>query len=56
MHEFLLTKKITLIGTVRKNKPDIPNELKSTKYRKKHSLLFAFSNNITMVSYVPKKR
>ncbi|KAK9692503.1 Transposase IS4 [Popillia japonica] len=37
--EYLITKKLTLLGTVRKNKADTPHELK----------------DITMVSYTPKK-
>lgn len=51
---FLLEKKLTLLGTVRKNKPDTPNQLK-TLGRPEHSSLFAFCEEMTMVSYIPKK-
>ena len=51
----LLLKNITLVGTVRKNKPDIPQEFAADKKRVIGSSLFGFSNRQTMVSYVPKK-
>lgn len=53
--EFLLEKKITLLGTVRKNKPDTPKELNIYKNRQEYSSLFVFTKNLTMVSYMPKK-
>lgn len=53
--EFLLTKNMTLLGTVRKNKTDTPNELKLSKHRKENSSIFCFTKNISMVSYIPKK-
>lgn len=51
---YLLTKKLTLLGTVRKNKPDTPPQLKLTS-RPIESSVFAFTKNLTMVSYIPKK-
>lgn len=53
--EELLAKKITILGTVRKNKPDTPEELKKMAGRSVHSSKFAFSGNLSLVSYVPKK-
>lgn len=54
--EYLLTKKITLLGTIRKNKPDTPSELCSTTGREAFSSRFAFyDKRIAMVSYMPKK-
>lgn len=53
--EHLLSKNITLLGTVRKNKPDTPKELNVTKQRPIYSSEFVFSDKITMVAYTPKK-
>jgi hypothetical protein len=51
----LLKKKLTLIGTVRANKVEIPPEFLLKKTREEHSSLFGFTKNMTMSSYVPKK-
>ncbi|CAF1543551.1 unnamed protein product [Adineta ricciae] len=50
----LQMKKITLIGTLRKNKPELPLEFQSNKNREADSSLFGFENDLTLVSYVPK--
>ena len=47
--------KLSLVGTLNKNKPDIPKEFLPDKSRPQSSSLFGFSKNMTMVSYVPKK-
>lgn len=47
--------KLTVIGTVRKNKPQIPPEMLNVSKRKPGTSMFCFDNNITLVSYVPKK-
>lgn len=47
--------KLTSVGTVRKNKRDIPTSFLFIQNRERHSSIFAFKNNITAVSYVPKK-
>lgn len=52
---YLLTKKLTLLGTVRKNKPDTPTQLNIT-HRPVQSSIFAFTKELTMVSYIPKKK
>nr|XP_012148640.1 PREDICTED: piggyBac transposable element-derived protein 4-like [Megachile rotundata] len=52
--KYLLESKLTLLGTVRKNKPDTPAEI-SVKSRPEKSSMFAFTKDITMVSYIPKK-
>lgn len=51
----LLARNITLVGTVRKNKTFLP--LKITEMKKKPILYseFLFTNDLTIVSYVPKK-
>ncbi|KAK9737008.1 Transposase IS4 [Popillia japonica] len=52
--KFLLSKNQTLLGTVRKSKPNTPNELKVPGISEKFSK-FAFTGEVTMVAYVPKK-
>ncbi|KAJ4949471.1 hypothetical protein JOQ06_020986 [Pogonophryne albipinna] len=53
--EKLLEKNLTIVGTLRQKKPDIPPVMKPSKSREKHSSESGFSGNMTMVSYVPKK-
>lgn len=51
----LLRKKIALVGTIRKNKPELPPNLVQAKGRPALSAVFAFTKNTTAVSYVPKR-
>lgn len=51
----LLEKNLTIVGTLRQNKPDIPSVMKPSKSREIHSSEFGFNGNMTMVSYVQKK-
>jgi len=44
---------LTIIGTIRKNKPKIPPSF--TRCASAMTSRFAFSNNITLISYCPKK-
>lgn len=53
--ESLLKKKITLVGTIRKNKRCLPVEFTNNKSRPVGSSLFGFSKNCTLVSYIPKR-
>ncbi|MGH0159491.1 UNVERIFIED_CONTAM: hypothetical protein FKN15_056291 [Acipenser sinensis] len=53
--EALLEKGLTLVGTLRQNKPDIPALMKASKSREVRSTEFGFKENTTMVSYLPKK-
>ncbi|CAF2055700.1 unnamed protein product [Rotaria magnacalcarata] len=46
----------SLVGTIRRNKKEIPQELQSDPYRPEQSSIFCFDRQITLVSYVPKKR
>ena len=46
---------ITLLGTVRKNKPELPLELVTGKGRTALSTVFAYHNDATIASYSPKK-
>lgn len=54
--EKLLERKLTMVGTMRKNKADIPKQLIETKGKEVNSSLFVFDPNSTLVSYVPKKK
>ena len=54
--EDLLLKQITLLGTLRKNKPDIPKQFTTGKNREVESSLFTFRNRQALVSYVSKKK
>uniref|UniRef100_A0A8C4PWH1 PiggyBac transposable element-derived protein domain-containing protein n=1 Tax=Eptatretus burgeri TaxID=7764 RepID=A0A8C4PWH1_EPTBU len=51
----LLEKRLTLVGMLRQNSPDIPALMKPCKKRQLYSAEFGFKDNITIVSYVPKK-
>lgn len=51
----LLQKNITLVGTLRKNKADIPIEFQPSKTRAINSAVFGFQKNLTIVSFAPKK-
>ncbi|XP_033230174.1 uncharacterized protein LOC117181518 isoform X2 [Belonocnema kinseyi] len=50
----LLRKKITSIGTVSKNKPEVPLEFSPNRKKAVGSSVFGFREDATMVSYVPK--
>ncbi|XP_050064943.1 piggyBac transposable element-derived protein 4-like [Aphis gossypii] len=48
--------KLTLVGTIRKNKRQLPIEFTSTKNRPIYTSYFGFSEDkVTIVSYTPKK-
>ena len=51
----LKEKKLSYVGTLRKNKKEIPPCFVQTKERKVYSSLFGFSEACTLVSYIPKK-
>ena len=53
--EYLKTKGLTFVGTLRKNKAHIPKEFLPHKTREVGSSLFGFTRYVTMVSYVRKK-
>jgi hypothetical protein len=54
--EYLLGVQTTLVGTIRRNKKEIPQELQSNPHRPEQSSIFCFDRQLTLVSYVPKKR
>jgi hypothetical protein len=51
----LMEMKLTLVGTLCKNKSEIPIEFLPNKQREINSSLFGFTKEIAMVSYVPRK-
>ncbi|XP_035225524.1 uncharacterized protein LOC118198042, partial [Stegodyphus dumicola] len=51
----LLKKKITIVGTMRKNKREMPPEFLAKKIEV-YSSIFGFQKEATLVSYVPKKK
>lgn len=51
----LLSKGLTCVGTLRKNKACIPPNFLPKKTRELESNIFGFRKNIMIVSYVPKK-
>lgn len=56
--ETLLDYKITMIGTIRKNKPYFPDEFTNPLYKRRPpgSSMFLFSEKITAVSYKPNNK
>ena len=51
----LLKRKITMVGTVRKNKLELPPALLATRGREAFSSKFAFTPTTALVSYLPKR-
>ncbi|KAL7872276.1 hypothetical protein SRHO_G00072590 [Serrasalmus rhombeus] len=51
----LQERNLTMLGTVRKNKPELPSEILKMQGRPLHSSKFAFTEKTTLVSYCPKR-
>ena len=51
----LLQNTLTLTGTIRSNKREIPPEFKANSQRQQHSCVFGFTRRMMMCSYVPKR-
>lgn len=51
----LQEKQLTYVGTIRKNKREIPREFLPNKNRAENSSLFGFETTCSLVSYCPKK-
>ncbi|XP_071051100.1 piggyBac transposable element-derived protein 4-like [Onthophagus taurus] len=54
--EYLLDNGCFLVGTIRKNRKDLPKSIVGTYHREQYSSQFLFTNKLTLVSYVPKIR
>lgn len=48
--------KLTSIGTLRKNKRELPDEFSKPAKRPEHTSMFGFTEDCTIVSYIPKKK
>lgn len=46
---------ITVVGTMKINKPEIPQSFRETSGRSKNTAMFAFSKELTLLSYCPPK-
>ena len=53
--EELLKDKLTITGTMNTSRREIPGIMKAAKTREEKSSIFLFTQDLTMVSYVPKK-
>ncbi|XP_048874855.1 piggyBac transposable element-derived protein 4-like [Brienomyrus brachyistius] len=51
----LLKRKLTMVGAIRKHKPELPTEILQVKDRAPLSSKFAFTDTTTIVSYCPNK-
>lgn len=54
--EELRKRNLTYVGTMKKNKREIPAEFLPSASREEQSSLFGFTSDKTLVSYVPKKK
>uniref|UniRef100_A0A3Q3KRH5 PiggyBac transposable element-derived protein domain-containing protein n=1 Tax=Monopterus albus TaxID=43700 RepID=A0A3Q3KRH5_MONAL len=52
----LLKRKLTMVGTIRKNKPELPPQLLETRGRSVNSSKFLYTADTSLVSYVPRRR
>jgi hypothetical protein len=46
---------ITLVGKIKQNKRETPQEFKPARQRDEKSSIFGFTKDVTIVSFVPKK-
>lgn len=51
----LLKRKVALVGTMRKNKLEIPPVMLQNRGREVFSSVFGFRQKATIVSYIPRK-
>uniref|UniRef100_A0A1B6LLL4 PiggyBac transposable element-derived protein domain-containing protein n=1 Tax=Graphocephala atropunctata TaxID=36148 RepID=A0A1B6LLL4_9HEMI len=59
LNDLYTNHRLTVVGTIRKNKKELPQELLCLKSRPKGSSMFAFPrppNKCTIVSYIPDKK
>ena len=52
----ILQRKLTIVGTMKKCKREIPECMKPAKSRETKTSIFGFNDQLTMVSYVPPKK
>ncbi|XP_061576912.1 piggyBac transposable element-derived protein 4-like [Cololabis saira] len=51
----LLSRELTMVGPVRRNRPELPPQILSVRNRPVHSSRFMFTADTALVSYIPKK-
>ena len=51
----MLHRRLTIVGTVKKYKREVPECIKAAKSREPKSSTFGFDEQLTMTSYVPKR-
>lgn len=51
----LLSRQLTIVGTIRRNRKELPSEFVTVKDREVYSTLFGFQDDSMIVSYCPKK-
>ena len=57
LEESLLHNNLTLTGTIRSNKRELPPEFRANSQRPQHAVVvFGFAKRMTLCSYVPKRR
>ena len=56
LHDLSKKHKLSYVGTLRKNKWQIPKEMKNIRNRPNNSSVFAHNRDGTIVSYVPEKK
>lgn len=52
----LINHKLTIVGTLKKNKRQIPPSFINTRGRENHSSMFGFQEKCTLMSYIPKQK
>ena len=52
----MLQRKLRIVGTMKKCKREIPECMKPAKSRETKTSIFGFNDQLTMVTYVPKKK
>lgn len=55
VQDLLLKENLPVVGTIRKNKRELPTEFVNSKGREVNCTIFGFTNNATLLSYIPKK-
>lgn len=50
------TKKLTYVGTAKKNKSALPPDFVNVKERKQYSSVFGFNNGKVLVYYIPREK
>lgn len=56
MRSLLTDYKLTMVGTLRKNKKEVPKEFLPNRTRPEKSRLFGFTADMTIVSYLKNQR